>query len=63
MDPRADRSAILIPPILDRVISSEYSHLVVVGAPALKSEYGLDSGFQIGLDLILDTLDRTAFHE
>ena len=48
----ADPSASLpvMHPVLDRVISSEYSHLVVVGAPALKSDYGLDSGFPIGLD-------------
>jgi hypothetical protein len=36
--------------VLDRVISSEYSDLAVVRAPALKSEYGLDRGFRIGLD-------------
>lgn len=44
--------------ILDQADMGDYPHLAEVAAEAMTSPYDIDSEFEFGLDLILDTLDR-----
>ena len=59
----AAESAASEEPVPRDMTSSEYPHLIEVAEHALRFDYGVDSEFEFGLDLILDALEGSALPE